>query len=272
MASMTIEGPSIRALRQLCRGMSVKGLAGFVKSAECRSDTLARYLDVPHELVLDAARRYPAPRRPGLLVPPGLKSVLRGDVEAHLLQIHHLGPKWAAVAHGLTEDSLRELLGAVARDSGRLAEMAHVLLTEWREGATLDPSIHEALMTLLCQFDGPTIFASLPDRTRYLGELASRRWNVDLETVPDANAEWLKALNPRVRLEEVFASTFCAFTGLPISHGRAEYLNAPKPPAVGLDHISWLALAENPSLRDWTITSDWSQAERFWARAARRSA
>ena len=88
--------------------------------------------------------------------------------------------------------------------------------------------------------------------TEHLAELCAEK-NINCELVFDAHIRWVDQIRkvlrkPTIEMNKDTTNTFCIFTGLPIAHFRAEYVNLPKPGILASDIMSWLSLIENPQL------------------------
>ena len=260
---------TVSTLKKKCGGCYVGGLATYASAGFCLSDVLAKHLDVPHKMVVQVAEAYDPVKLPGIEMPKGQTLVNRALIEQHLFQAKQIGPKWGAVAYGITDESLRLLLIKISEgNTGKKAgSLAYILIQQWDEEATIDQDILRHVIDDFCWKDDSTIYGSMMDRSEHIVELAKKGFGIDLTLAPEANLLWLQAKNSRVELVRNVASTFCAFTGLPIAHSMAEYLSFPKPGVLQPDYISWLALAEDKKLREWTVQHDYAEFSSFVAKA-----
>ena len=257
--------PQIAALREdLFRSACIAGLEeGLLKARPIALRRLSQFLDVPERFIKDLVGS------PHLLRYQEAEMRLsdRILIETEMARLGVVGPKWAAIRYGVDPETLRNVLKWVSEGGMSMRIHALEILSIWDRMGVVDSLKLKYVVDAFLQYEGSTIFTSKTEEANYLLELCNT-YNIDCTLVRDAHGAWVEAVRrsldkQQVQVLEDTATTFCAFSGLPIAHYRAEYLALPKPGILEPDSVAWFAIFERPVLGRLIADHDPSRRDEF---------
>ena len=258
-------------LQNKCSGMWVKGLAGYAYAPIVRTDILADFLDLPKETIDDYVEKLEMPLElAGGISDPNIKVVNRYILEAEIYSKSVVGPKWAAIHYGITDQSLLDFISGL-KNNGFQEDLCDACLNSYNSHKYYNPKVLEVLVASFLQSEGTTIFTNLTAMSDFLIELAKDKLQVNLTKVLDITPCWVELKFPTAqeKPDNQVATTFCSITGLPTSIARSEYLNCPKPGMLEPDKVAWFYLMENKSIRKMLMDANISRIREFEKRFCR---